>query len=115
MESIEIRTEDLQDVTVVCVRGEIDLATAPMLQNALRSAIQSGRHVVVDLANATYVDLRGFRTLIEAKDTLGERQALAVAASSPLVHKVIEIIELATVLPVFHSRQEALNFVRSHH
>lgn len=115
MESIEIRTEDLQDVTVIYVRGEVDLATAPMLQSALRSAMQSGRHVVVDLANATYVDLRGFRTLIEGKEALGERQTLAVTASSPLVHKVIEIIELGTVVPVFHSRQEALDFVRAHH
>ena len=115
MDPIEIRTEDLQDVTVIDVRGEVDLATTPMLQNALRSAIQSAQHVIVDLANATYVDLRGFRTLVEAQGALGERQALALTASSPLVHKVIEIIELGTVLPVFHSRQEALDFVRSHH
>ncbi len=115
MELIEIRTEDMQDVTVIHVRGEVDLATTPMLQAALRSAVQSGRHVVVDLAKAAYVDLRGFRALVEAQGALGERQALAVAASSPLVHKVIEIIELGTVVPVFHSPQEALEFVRSHH
>jgi anti-sigma B factor antagonist len=113
MDLFEIQTEDLLDATLIRVRGEVDLATAPMLQNALQSAIASGRHVVVDLANATYMDLSGFRTLVEAKGALGERQALAVTASSPLVHKVIEIIELDTILPVLHSPQEALDFVRS--
>jgi anti-sigma B factor antagonist len=114
MDPIEIQTEDLQDAIVVHVHGEVDLATAPMLQNALQSALQSGRPVVVDLANATYVDLNGFRVLIEGKEALSERQALAVAASSPLVHRVIEIIELGTILPVFHSPRDALDFVRSH-
>jgi anti-sigma B factor antagonist len=114
MDLIEIQTEDLQDVIVIHVHGEVDLATAPMLQNALQSALQSGRPVVVDLAPVTYMDMNGFRALIEGKEALGERQALAVTASSPLVHKVIEIIELGTILPVFHSPQEALDFVRSH-
>ena len=114
MDLFEIQTEDLQDAIIIHVRGEVDLATAPMLQNALRSATESGRHVVVDLSKATYVDLSGFRVLIEGKKALGERQALALAASSPPVHRVIEIIELGTILPVFPSPQEALNFVRSH-
>lgn len=114
MDLFEIQTEDLQDATVIHVRGEVDLATAPMLQSALQSAIESGRHVVVDLANATYVDLSGFRVLIAGKEALGERQALAVAASSPLVHRVVKIIELGTILPVFHSPRDALDFVRSH-
>jgi anti-sigma B factor antagonist len=114
MEPIEIRTEDLQDATIIHVHGEVDLATAAMVQDALRSAIRSGRHVVVDLANVTYIDLSGFRALTEGKKALGERQALAVAASSPIIHRVIEIIELGTVLPAFHSLREALDFVRSH-
>jgi anti-sigma B factor antagonist len=114
MEPIEIRTENLQDATIIHVHGEVDLATAGMVQDALRSAIRSGRHVVVDLANVTYIDLSGFRALVEGKKALGERQSLAVAASSPIIHRVIEIIELGTVLPAFHSLREALDFVRSH-
>jgi anti-sigma B factor antagonist len=114
MEPIEIRTENLQDATIIHVHGEVDLATVPTLQRALRSAIQNGRHVVVNIANVTYIDLSGFRVLVDAKGGLGERQALAVAGSSPLVHRVIEVIELGTILPVFDSPREALDFVRSH-
>lgn len=115
MESFEIRTEDFQqDVRIIRLHGEVDLATAPMVRNALRSAIQSGRHVVVDLAPVTYIDLSGFRELVDAKEALCDRQALAVTASSPLVHKVIAVIELGTILSVFHSPEDAFNFVRSH-
>jgi anti-sigma B factor antagonist len=113
MEPIEIRTENQQDATIIHVHGEVDLATVPTLQRALRSAIQNGRHVVVDIANVTYIDLTGFRALVEVTGGLGERQTLALAGSSPLVHRVIEIIKLGTILPVFHSPREALDFVRS--
>src|SRR5215470_8877694 len=114
MELFAIRTEDLHDTIIMHVHGEVDLAVAPMLQDALRSAIQSGRHVVVNLAEVTYFDLSGFRVLVEAKDALGERQALAVSGSTPLVHKVIDIMQLGTLLPVAHTLPEALDLVRSH-
>jgi len=110
----EIRTEDVHDAILIHVHGEVDLATAPTLQDALRSAIQSGRHVVVNLGEVTYFDLSGFRVLVEAKDALGERQALAVSGSTPLVHKVIDIMQLGTLLPVAHTLPEALDLVRSH-
>ena len=112
---IRIQTEDLQDTLIIHVHGEVDMGTAPVLQDAMRSAIQRQRHVVVDLADVTYIDISGFRVLEDGKPAVGERQGLAMTASSPLVHKVIEIIQFGKVLPLFPSTQDALNFVRSHH
>ena len=114
-EPIEIQTEDLQDTIIIHVHGEVDMGTTPTLQRALLSAIQSQRHVIVDLAHVTYIDMSGFRVLEDGKEAVGERQGLAMTASSPLVHKVIEIIQFGKVLPLFPSTQDALNFVRSHH
>lgn len=113
-EPIRIQTEDLHDTTIIHVHGEVDMGTAPILRDALASAIQSQRHVVVDLANVTYIDMKGFRVLEASKQAADERQGLAVTASCPLVHKIIEIIEFGKILPLFHSTQDALNFVRSY-
>jgi anti-anti-sigma factor len=97
------------------VHGEVDMGTAPMLQEAVLSAIQSQQHVVVDLAYVTYIDMSGFHVLERAKQALGERQVLAMTASSPLVHKIIEIIQFGKVIPLFPSTHDALDFVRSRH
>ncbi len=114
-EPIKIQTEDLQDTIIIHVHGEVDMGTAPVLREAMLSAIQSRRHVVVDLANVAYIDMSGFRVLEDGKRAVDEQQGLALTASSPVVHKVIAIIQFGKVLPLFPSTQDALNFVRSHH
>jgi anti-anti-sigma factor len=114
-EPIEIQTEDLQDTIIIHVHGEVDVGTTPMLQKAMLSAIQSQRHVIVDLAHVTYIDVSGFRVLEDGKQALSEGQGFAMTASSPLVHKVIEIIQFGKVIPLFPSTQDALAFVRSRH
>ena len=112
---IRIQTEDLQDTLIIHVHGEVDMGTAPVLQDAMRSAIQRQRHVVVDLADVTYIDISGFRVLEDGKQALSEGQGFAMTASSPLVHKVIEILQFGKVIPLFPSAQDALAFVRSRH
>ena len=52
-EPIKIQAEDLPDTIIIHVHGEVDMGTAPMLQEAVLSAIQSQQHVVVDLAHVT--------------------------------------------------------------
>jgi anti-anti-sigma factor len=114
-EPIAIQTDDLKDTIIIHVHGEVDMGTASMLETALLSAIQSQRHVLVDLANVTYLDMSGFRVIEDGKRTLGERQGFAMTASSPLVHKVIEIIQFGRVIPLFPSIRDALDFLRSRH
>ena len=114
-EPIKIQSENLEDTIIIHLHGEVDMGTAPMLQDAVLSAIRSRQHVVVDLAHVTYIDMSGFHALEDGKRALGERQGFAMTASSPLVHKVIEIIQFGKVIPLFPSTRDALDFVRSHH
>ena len=48
------------------VRGELDLATAPQLEEALVSAIEAGDEVVLDLRELEFMDSSGVRVLVVA-------------------------------------------------
>jgi anti-anti-sigma factor len=50
----------------ITVRGELDLATAPRLRDAL--ADPGGRVVLVDLRGLTFMDSTGVRTLLQANE-----------------------------------------------
>jgi anti-anti-sigma factor len=57
-----IRSDD--GVTTVALRGELDLATIPMLQRSLAEAAPSwSKEIVVDLSEVTFIGLRGARAL----------------------------------------------------
>jgi ABC-type transporter Mla MlaB component len=57
------------------VGGEIDLATAPRLEQAARSCIETGGPTMFDLSAVTFIDSTGIRAFISIARALGERAA----------------------------------------
>jgi|tagenome__1003787_1003787.scaffolds.fasta_scaffold16733552_1 anti-anti-sigma factor len=95
-QQLSIVVEQQQDRTVIQVRGEVDLATAPALAEALAEA---NSDIVVDLAELAFMDASGLQALGEA----GERaqrddDRLTVIHASPLVRRMFELTGLAHLL-----------------
>jgi anti-anti-sigma factor len=90
------------DAVVMAVAGEIDIATAPALAQALAelSATGASPHdgpVIVDLSEVTFMDSTGVNSLVKAK-----RDGIDVQLRSPgpLAARVIELTGLDRVVPV---------------
>jgi len=59
-----------RDEVVVALTGELDLATADMLEHEVRELRHSGcDHVVVDLRQLDFMDSAGLRVLISLRNT----------------------------------------------
>jgi anti-anti-sigma factor len=61
------------DEVIVALRGEVDLATAPLLEAELaQSLVLNAQAVLVDLEHVTFMDLTGLRRHfnVVAPDTL---------------------------------------------
>jgi anti-sigma B factor antagonist len=60
----EVRLDPQRERLVVVPRGELDVATAPRMADAVLEQFDSGfRHVVADLRELTFIDSSGIRTL----------------------------------------------------
>jgi anti-sigma B factor antagonist len=87
-------------LAVLQLRGEIDMATAGALQDALL-AFEPGacRTVSVDLEDVTFIDSHGLRVLIGAQRTLAEREIeLVVTRAGPQAARLFEITGTADLL-----------------
>jgi anti-anti-sigma factor len=87
------RHEEGQRIVFV-PRGELDLATAPDFEAAIVSALNSGRHVVVDLRELEFMDSSGVRVLIAAHAAAGaDRERLTLVRPSPggSVERILQI------------------------
>jgi anti-sigma B factor antagonist len=60
-----ISTSDRNGRTVVVVRGELDLATAPDLEEVVFEHLDAGQEVVVDLRELAFMDSSGLRVLVK--------------------------------------------------
>ena len=113
---LEISTADLGDgVASVAVAGEVDLHTAPALKQALSESIdQGGRHVLVDLSRATFIDSTTLGVLMGAVKRLrpagGE---LAIACNDPNIRKIFEITLLDRIFEIYPTPEEALRHLSS--
>ncbi len=98
---------------VVCVEGELDLATAPRLKTALREMLRAGfRQLVVDLAQVTFLDSTSLGVLIGVSRSLDDGARLAIVCTHPNVLRIFEFSGLDGTLAVFSTFDEALAHVR---
>ncbi len=93
----EVSITESSEATFVALRGEIDIASVPLLQE--RVSALSGPRVVIDLSEVTFMDSSGIGALLRVRQEL-EGRAVAVTVRRPVdrVRRVIDLLGLADVL-----------------
>lgn len=88
---------------VVTLAGELDMATGPILTDAVTDLLERGRvdAMVVDVSELRFLDSSGLRALLQAHAAATERSAgFAVHGARDPVAQVIRIAALDQVLGV---------------
>lgn len=86
---------------VVCVRGDLDAATAPVLENELIPLYPTTRHVILDLSHVGFVDSPGLAVIIRAVYELRQRgQRLTVRGPAPMTQRVFETLGLTRLVSI---------------
>jgi anti-sigma B factor antagonist len=107
---LHVATQRHAEVVIIAVTGELDMDTAPELQERVTALLaDGGRRFVFDLAEMPFCDSTGLSIFVRvrnASDELGGDVRLVRPQRS--VHRILEISGLIEVLPVFSSVDEAL-------
>ena len=92
--------------------GEIDLATAPALLDAIESELgrSAPDRVVIDLSEVRFLDSSGLNALVRLQKLLEDREIgmRLVIPSDRIVRQVFEITRLAEPLSVVDSLADGL-------
>ena len=111
-------TEKLDSGTpVVSVAGEVDLATAPLLERTLLG-VADGRtgELIVDLTACSFLDSRGLRALMETRKRFDRsNRRLALVLSNPNVLKIFQITHLDELFEIHPSLNAAVDGNRNGH
>jgi anti-anti-sigma factor len=99
-------------VTIIALAGEHETYTAEKLRHELRTLLEGGCGVVVDLTEATFLDSAVVAVILEARALAAERDlkfALVMDdRTGPAVQRLFELTGLRSVLTVAPSRDAAL-------
>lgn len=89
------------DVHSVAPRGELDVASAPVLEaELLRVESLAPSSILLDLSGLTFMDSTGIRLLVAAHERATEgAHSISFFRGPPIVHRVIELAGVHAVLP----------------
>jgi anti-sigma B factor antagonist len=109
MTELTIGVEHGDAATLVVLRGDLDLATAPELRECLVEVIDESARIVVDLEAVDFLDSAGLGILVgglkRARSRGGE---LELVSSSREVLKPLELTGLDRVFTIHPGRDSAL-------
>jgi anti-sigma B factor antagonist len=107
---IEVSQPTDQQYPVVGVRGEVDVSSAPALQQRLTDLFRTaGNTVVVDLTDVSFLDSTGLGALVAARNSAaGAGGALPLVCTSERILKLFTITGLDGVFDFHPSVAEAL-------
>lgn len=117
----EATAAQLEDgVRVLTVRGELDLSTAPELEQPLEEAVAAGdASVLVDLSACEFIDSTGIALIVRAWQRLDENadgneggHRVVISSSNEQVRRVLEVTGLELSIAIHGSRDEALAALR---
>ena len=93
-EDFSIAASDRDGRAHLTLRGELDLATAPELEQLVNEHIDAGQEVVVDLRGLEFMDSSGIRVLVAAHARAGRtggRVIVVRPAPTSAVAKIVEV------------------------
>lgn len=93
---------------VIELAGELDMSTAPQVQDQLASYLVMPEHLLVDITGLVFMDSTGLKVLLEAHRLVEGRMSLV--GPTPQVQRLLELAGTANVLHVSPDRATA----RSH-
>lgn len=100
---------------VIAVRGELDLHTAPQLEESVDAALENGdQALAIDLTACEFIDSTGIALIVRAWRQLsdgsneGPAGNFALCGLSDQVQRLFQITGLESTIPMHETLDEAL-------
>ena len=99
---LTVRTDQDGDSLMVRAAGELDMNSAPELEDALSHALDSGAaSIVLDLERVSFIDSMGLRLLVwAARESRENGNRLRIDCGSGPVRRMMELTTLDRSLPL---------------
>jgi anti-sigma B factor antagonist len=106
---VDVRREP--DRVILALVGELDMASAPLLQSAFEgAALDTGELVVLDLNGLEFIDSTGLRVILAVRKLCSDRgQELAVTRGSKQVERLLSVTGVGDHLTMLESPEAPLD------
>lgn len=107
---MDISTQQVKNVSVMTVKGRVDSATAPDLENALKQLVEGDKtQIVLDLKDVEYMSSAGLRAMVSTlKSVKRVNGDLRLCSPSPRVAEVLRLAGLNSIFSIYPTQADAV-------
>src|SRR5438094_1342275 len=107
---LDVETGTVGGASLLSLRGEIDVYTAPRLRQAIIDLVEGGAtRIVVDMERVDFLDSTGLGVLVGGLKRVKDKDgSMKLVANQDRILKIFDITGLSKVFPMFASLDEAL-------
>ena len=109
------QVEAAEDITVIDLEGELDISVSAAIAEQAEAALATGRHLVINLSEATFIDSSTIHALFRADAAAKKagRKFVLQFGSRASVARVLEITGADAIFPIAPTREAAIDLVRA--
>jgi anti-sigma B factor antagonist len=106
----EVTESEQPRIPVLHVRGEVDVASAPVFHASLHELIgRDADAVVVDLSQVSFIDSTGLGVLVSAETQVRETgRSIRLVVTHPQIMRLLELTGLDEVFTILSSTRDAV-------
>jgi anti-sigma B factor antagonist len=105
---LEVSTRDVGESTVIKLKGEVDIYTAPSLRETIVDAVEKGRYkIAVDLNEVVFLDSTGLGVLVGGLKRVKQHDGeLGVICNQDKILRIFKITGLTKIFKMYSSTEE---------
>jgi anti-sigma B factor antagonist len=82
------------------LEGRLDTTTAPELEKALKSDMDSANELTMDFSKLEYISSAGLRVLLSAHKTMSKKGGMKVTNVNEIVREVFDVTGFSDILDI---------------
>jgi len=105
---LEVSTRDIGEYTVIKLKGEVDIYTAPSLRETIIDSVERGRYkVAVDLDEVNFLDSTGLGVLVGGLKRVKQHDGeLGIICNQESILRIFRITGLTKIFKMFKSTDD---------
>lgn len=107
---MEYTRHDIHGVTVLELRGRLDITGSEGLERRLLDEVnKSSGNILLNMSDVNYMSSSGISAILgAARGAKAKNRKLALCAISPSIMKLLEVVELGNIFPVYPTQAEGV-------
>ena len=110
MSGFEVNRKDMDNISVVYLKGYLDAHTAPEFENVLQTLVDENRvRIVVNLRDLNYISSAGLGVFMGFIESIREKNGdIKLSEMTEKVYRVFDLLGFPVLYEIFTSEAEAI-------